>query len=169
MKFMISFIMFLVFFGCKERSSCEKIIVKKTLLDSAKEKSDTNYTKRYRSQEFATAEYFINHKDTTVCQVMKDSAGQVRQVIMVKKNTRFFTAEYYPNGQLKAELPLDKEGKYDGTGIFYYENGCVKSSGAFHHGLYAGEWKNYTDKQKLSSTDQYDPNGQLLKSLPAGN
>lgn len=154
-------------FSCKEKPVCEKITVDKARMDSAKEKSDTNYIKRYRSQEFVSAEYYINHKDTTVCQIIKDSAGQVRQVIMAKKNTRFFTAEYYPNGQLKADLPLDKEGKYDGTGIFYYENGCVKSTGAFHHGFYAGEWKNYTDKQKLSSTDQYDPNGQLLRSIPA--
>jgi antitoxin component YwqK of YwqJK toxin-antitoxin module len=98
---------------------------------------------------------------------MKDSAGIIRQIIIAKKNTRIFFGSYYKNGQLQADLPLDEFGQYHGTGIFYYENGSVQSSGSFNHGLKSGEWKVYDQKGKIMATDSFDKNGQLIpKQLP---
>jgi antitoxin component YwqK of YwqJK toxin-antitoxin module len=164
--FFYSCIIFLIY-SCGKKTHCKKISVNQSMLDSVQKKSDTSYTKRYRNQEFATAEYYINRKDTTVCQVMKDTAGQIRQIIMAKRQTRLITAEYYANGQLKAYLPLDREGRFEGTGEFYFENGCVKNNGIFRKGFYSGEWKNYDEKSRFVSTDQYDSNGQLVKNIPA--
>jgi antitoxin component YwqK of YwqJK toxin-antitoxin module len=97
---------------------------------------------------------------------MKDTTGRIRQIIMAKRQTRLFTAEYYDYGQLKAYLPLDAKGRFEGSSEFYFENGCVKSKGVFHQGFYSGEWKNYNEKGGLVSTDQYDSNGQLIKTTP---
>jgi len=155
----------LFFFGCNVKNSCQRITVDNGLLDSVKKKMDTSYSKAYRSQEFATAEYYINEKDSTVCQLMRDTANQIRQVIIAKKEKKIFTAEYYANGQLKARLPFDNSGNLNGEGEFYFETGCVKSKGVFHNGLYYGQWENYDQSGKHVSTDQYDINGQLIKTL----
>jgi antitoxin component YwqK of YwqJK toxin-antitoxin module len=153
--------------ACSEQTISKKevIHIKKEWLDSIIHTSDTSWIKPYRNNEFVSAEYFVNKKDSIVTQLMKDSAGTIRQVSIAKYDqVRLFFAEYYANGQLKAKLPLDGLGKNDGAGCYYYENGQIKSEGIFHHGLFAGQWKNYGEKGKLISTDEYDSNGQLLKS-----
>jgi len=154
-----------IFWSCRNNNVCSRLTVDDNLVDSVKKKSDTSYTKRYRNKEFAVAEYYINRKDTTVCQLMKDTTNQIRQIIITKNDVRLYTAEYYSNGQLKAHLPFDEAGKLKGEGEFYFENGCVKNKGAFNHGLYRGEWTNYNDKGQIISRDQYDSNGQLIKTI----
>ena len=156
-----------IFLSCRNNNVCSRLTVDDNLLDSVKKKSDTSYTKRYRNKEFAVAEYYINRKDTTVCQLMKDTTNQIRQIIIAKKDVKLYTAEYYSNGQLKAHLPLDEAGRVSGEGEFYFENGCVRSKGSFHHGLYYGEWKNYNETGETASRDEYDSNGQLIKTTPA--
>lgn len=156
-----------LFFSCSQNKS-EKHITKvdRKWLDSIKSKSDTSWIKKYRNKEFATAEYYIDKKDSIVTQVMKDTAGIVRQIITAKyDNIRLFFAEYYVNGQLQAKLPLDNNGKYNGKAEFYYENGNLKSSGIFMHGLYSGEWKNYDEEGRQISTDTYNSKGELVKTI----
>ena len=134
------------------------------MLDSAKQKADTSFSKKYRTEEFAQADYYVNRRDSTYCQIMKDTGGTIRQVIMAKKDIRFFTSEYFDNGQLKAKLPFDKNGKFDGQAEYYFENGCVRSSGSFVHGFFHGEWKNYDEHGNLISVDSYNDNGELINS-----
>jgi len=88
----------------------------------------------------------------------------VRQVIMARNNRRFFTAEYFDNGQLKARLPFDQNGKFDGAAEYYFENGCVMRSGNFVHGRFRGEWLNYDEGGNVVSIDTYDESGQLVSS-----
>lgn len=149
--------------SCASKNDVHKEVIKvdARLIDSIKNNSDTSYTKTYRSEEFATAEYFISQKTNTICQVMKDVNNNPRQIIITQKDIRKYFAEYYVNGQLKAKLFLDSSGKFNGPGKYYYENGIVKSEGNFNHGLFAGTWKNYDDKGKNISVDTYDHNGQL--------
>lgn len=157
-----------VVYGCTTQSASNREIIKpdKTWLDSIKNKSDTSWTKSYRNKEFATAEYYIDKKDSIVTQLMKDSAGTLRQINIAKYDmVKLFFGEYYANGQLKAKLPLDKIGRYDGQGKYYYENGRVKSEGAFVKGFFSGRWKNYNQKGELISIDEYDDNGQLMKTI----
>jgi antitoxin component YwqK of YwqJK toxin-antitoxin module len=165
MNFNFRFLVFLFFLSCNIKNKCERTTVDNTMLDSVKRKTDTSYTRRYRNQEFAMAEYYINKKDTTVCQVMKDTADQIRQIIIAKKDKKVFTAEYYSNGQLKAHLSFDSDGKLNGEGQFYFQSGCLKSKGLFRNGLYYSRWENYDQNEKHISTDEYDSSGQLVKTL----
>ena len=169
MRFFYSIIILLSICSCNENKPVKEIIkVNRTWLDSIKQKSDTSWVKPYRNQEFVTAEYFVNKKESIVTQIMKDASDTIRQINISKyDNILLFFAEYYPNGQLKAGLSLDKEGKYNGPGKFYYEDGTVKSSGIYHHGFYYGNWTNFGKDGKLSSTDIYDSTGQLVKSIQA--
>ena len=93
---------------------------------------------------------------------MKDSADSTRQIIIAKNNIRTFFAQYYTNGNLQADLPLDEFGQYHGTGIFYYEDGNLQSQGNFTHGIKTGPWKIYDEKGKLTATDDFDKNGQII-------
>ena len=93
---------------------------------------------------------------------MKDSAGIIRQIIIAKKEVRIFYGSYYKNGQLQASLPLDTFGQYHGRGSFYYEDGSLQSSGNYNHGFKAGAWQVYDVKGKVTATDSYDNNGNLI-------
>ena len=131
-------------------------------LDSIIKTSDSTYSKPYKRADFVTAVFYVNKKDSSVCQVMKDSADSIRQIIIAKNNVRTFYGQYYANGGLQAELPLDNFGQYHGTGTFYYEDGKVQSTGSYSHGLKNGEWKVYNEKGEVTATDTYDKNGQQI-------
>ena len=139
------------------------ITIEKAFLDSIIKITDTSYSKPYKRGAFYTAVYYLNKKDSSVCQIMKDSVGTIRQIIIAKKDIRTFFSQYYTNGQLQAELPLDEFGQYHGVAIFYYQDGLVQSNGDYVHGLKTGQWKNFNEKGKLISTDNYDKNGQLIR------
>lgn len=147
--------------GCAQQNSNSKKL-DKTWLDSIAKNSDSSYVKPYYRTDFVTAVYYVNKKDSTVCQVMKDSAGIIRQIVMAKKDVRTFFGSYYKNGRLQADLPLDEFGQYHGTGTFYFEDGSVQSSGNFNHGLKTGPWKIFDEKGKLIATDEFDKNGQII-------
>jgi len=137
--------------------------INRVWLDSIVQKSDSTYSKPYKRPDFVTAHYYIIKKDSTLCQVMKDSADSIRQIIIAKKNIRTFFSQYYSNGTLQADLPLDEFGQYHGTGTFYFEDGSVQSTGNFTHGFKTGPWKVYDEKGKLTATDNFDNNGQLIQ------
>ena len=151
--------------SCTEQNSNNKVSLKtfnRTWLDSIIKLSDSSYIKPYKRSDFVTAIFYINNKDSSICQVMKDSAGIIRQVIISQKNIRSFFGTYYKNGQVQADLPLDEFGQYHGTGIFYYEDGNLQSQGNFTHGIKTGPWKIYNEKGKLTATDEFDKNGQVI-------
>jgi len=155
------FVLGLFLFSCSQKSGNSKILVS-VFIDSIIKTSDSNYTKPYYRTDFVTATYYINKKDATICQMMKDSAGKIRQVIISKKDTRIFFGSYYKNGQLQADLPLDAFGQYHGTGKFFYEDGSLQSSGNYSHGFKTGEWRVYDKKGKITNTDSYDNNGNIM-------
>ena len=148
-------------FGCKLKNNNARLLPN-IFIDSIAKHSDSSYEKPYYRTDFVTATYYLNKKDSTLCQVMKDSAGLVRQVIITKKDIRTFFGSYYKNGRAQAELPLDEFGQYHGTGKFFYEDGSLQSSGTYTHGFKTGEWKVYDEKGKITATDSYDSNGNIL-------
>ncbi len=156
--FPITFLLLLV--SCAEKKSNNG--TNQSWLDSIIKNSDSSYTKPYNRTDFVTAVFYITKKDSSVCQLMKDSAGITRQIIIAKKGTRIFFGSYYKNGQLQASLPLDEFGQYHGTGIFYYEDGAVQSSGNYDHGFKTGPWKIYDEKGKLTATDEFNKNGEII-------
>jgi antitoxin component YwqK of YwqJK toxin-antitoxin module len=146
-------------------SSIEIIKPDKAFIDSIKQKSDTSWEKQYRNEEFATAQYFVDKKDSIVTQLMKDANDSTRQISIAKYDKiRLFFAEYYANGQIKATFLFDSLGKYNGPSRSYYQDGRIKSEGNYQHGLLSGSWKNYDENGKLKSTDEYDKNGQLTRT-----
>jgi antitoxin component YwqK of YwqJK toxin-antitoxin module len=155
----------IIIYSCKPAAGCKKIGVNEHLVDSIRKASDTNLVKTYRNAEFVAAEYFVNRRDSTIAQLMKDSSGQIRQMIITKKDTRTFFAEYYKNGQLKQQFSFDVKGKLNGYSEVYFENGCMRSKGYYQHGFYNGEWENFNQAGKLMSKDVYDTAGQLLKTV----
>lgn len=134
-------------------------------LNSLINNSDSSYSKPYKRTDFVTTFFYINKRDSSVCQVMKDSADHIRQILMVKKNIRTHFSEYFPNGQLISAIPLNELGQNDGVAIFYYENGTVKVKGIIKNGLYAGEWKNFDKQGKLTSISKYNANGNLTQTI----
>ena len=112
MKYFAVAILLLVINSCtNSKKQFVKTGIDQHFIDSVKASSDTFYIQPYRrNKDFITGEYFFNRKDTIVSQFMKDSAGMIRQIIIAKKNMiRLFFAEYYPNGQLKANIILMKK------------------------------------------------------------
>ncbi len=167
LKFMRSFLSWLVvcilIVSCKQQQqNGNSKILAGHFIDSVIKHSDSSYEKPYYRTDFVTAAYHVNTKDSTVCQLMKDSAGRIRQVIVARKGTRIFFALYYTNGQLQADLPLDAFGQYHGTGKFFYEDGSLQSSGNYTHGFKTGDWKVYDKKGNITATDSYDDNGNLI-------
>jgi antitoxin component YwqK of YwqJK toxin-antitoxin module len=163
MKIFIPVIAFCcLLFSCTQHDDTVKTRAKKTIdqrwLDSVvQQHSDSNYIKPYKRTDFVTATFYINKKDSSVCQVMKDSAA-------TKNDRRSFFAQYYANGQLQADLPLDEFGQNNGTATYYFENGNTQNTGVYKHGLKSGLWKNYDEKGQLVSTEEYDANGQHIKA-----
>ncbi len=147
----------------KKNASTAKKTINQQWLDSVIKKADSSYTKPYKRSDFVTAEFYCNREDSSVCQVMKDSTGSIRQVILAKKDTRTFFAQYYANGQVQADLPLDELGQYHGEAVYYYENGNKESCGVYRHGVKNGEWKNYDSKANLLSVEEYGQDGELIK------
>ena len=133
----------------------------KAWLDSIIKSSDSSYVKPYYRSDFVTAWYYINKKDSTLCQLMKDSTGIIRQIIVTKKDIRTYFASYYANGRLQVKLLMDEFGQYHGSATYYYKDGSIQSNGAYLHGLKTGQWKNFDTKNKLVSTDNYN-NGQAI-------
>ncbi len=148
-------------FSCKQNENVKNL--DKAWLDYIIRKSDSSYVKPYFRTDFVKACYYVNKKDSTLTQLMKDSADRVRQIIIMKNDVRLFYAQYFSNGNLQAQLPLDEFGQYHGTGIFYYENGEPQSTGNYNHGFKTGEWKVYDEKGKLTATDKFDEHGQLIQ------
>lgn len=147
--------------GCTHKNKNAQLLTN-GLIDSIEKHSDSSYQKPYYRTDFVTATYYLNKKDSTVCQVMKDSAGKIRQVIITKKDTRIFFGSYYKNSQLQADLPLDEFGQYHGTGKFFYEDGTLQSTGNYTHGFKTGDWKVYDEKGNETATDNFDANGNLI-------
>lgn len=153
--------------GCNDSSSNEPFIdnkLNKAWLNKIINKSDSSYTKPYYRSDFVTATYHINKKDSLLTQVMKDSAGNVKQVMIEKNKVRSFFAQYYINGQVMAILPVGKNGRFEGDAVFYCPAGKIKSKGKYVDGFYSGVWELYDEAGKLTVKETYDNNGQLINT-----
>lgn len=158
----------LLLISCRQpekAGSKNRVTVNQALLDSLKKESDSLYSKPYFASGFTRSEYIINKKDSSITQVMKDSSGMIRQVVITKNKIRIYTAQYYANGQLKGLYKLDKFGQYNGAAEEYFENGFVRESGYYTGGLRTGIWKMYDSGGMYISSTEYDKNGQAIKTF----
>ena len=149
----------------KKDAIAHVIKVDTAFLDSIRHNSDTGFTRIIGAGEFYSAEQYYTGRDSIVSKIMKDTAGHITGFVQFHKNVRTAYAEYYANGQLKAALLPDSEGRFDGQAVYYYEDGSIKSEGVYDKGFFSGTWKNYSAAGVLISTDEYDANGQLIRSV----
>jgi antitoxin component YwqK of YwqJK toxin-antitoxin module len=127
-------------------------------LDSIIKRSDTSYSKNYYRTDFVTAHYYISKKDSTLCQLMKDSAQRIRKVILTEKKIVKYSAQYYETGQLMEALSFDEKGRLSGNATTYFENGIIKTEGNYTGGLKTGMWKEF-DLYGNTKIIKYDSNG----------
>jgi len=66
---------------------------------------------------------------------------------------------------LIAQLPLDRFGQYNGASKYFFPNGFVESEGDYKSVLKTGGWKDFDINGKLISLNEYDSNGQAIKSM----
>lgn len=167
LSLLLSLSVFIVY-SCHDRANHDPLRDNKlnsAWLEDIISKSDSSYSKPYYRSDFSTAYYYINKKENSLCQVMKDTAERVRQIIIEKNNVRNFYAGFYANGQVMAILPMGSNGRYDGKSTFFYEDGTIKSKGIYRDGFNTGEWKLFDEKGTLKGKEVYDSNGQLLKTV----
>lgn len=170
MKFFkfLPILLFIASLGCKHSGNSDGPFIDNKLNNNWLEKiirnSDSTHTKPYFRKDFVTASYYIKKKDSTLCQVMRDSSEKVRQVIITKNDIRTFFSQYYPNGQAVFINHLKDDGKFEGDAVSYYQNGKVKSKGKYHDGLYSGVWEYYDENGRLIRKEGYDSNGQRIKT-----
>jgi antitoxin component YwqK of YwqJK toxin-antitoxin module len=156
------FVITCLFAACAQKNVNPKNL-RQAWLDSIIQESDSSFTRLHYREDLDKTVFYLNREDSTVTRLMKDSAGNTRQVIIMRKNTRILFAQYFPNGNIQADLPLDEFGQYHGTGNFYHENGKLQSTGEYNHGLKTGQWKVYDEAGRLLTTDSFDKDGQLIR------
>ncbi len=123
----------ILLFACTTKHN--KIVVSQSLLDSIKKVSDTSFSKKYRTDDFAKATYYINKNDSTVFQLMYNKDSLLTQLIGTKNGKKIIEQSFYNNGQLKAQLQFDSFGKKTGKAIYYYENGKIERTALFKDGV----------------------------------
>ncbi len=166
-SFIATCIFLFLLISCRQKKTTESAAAKKidlVWMDSIIKNSDSSYSRPYKRSDFVTAYYYTNTKSHTVCQVMKDAESSIRQIIISKNDKRIHYSQYYANGQLMAILPLDEYGQFNGKAVYYYSNGGKQSEGVYQHGFKLAKWKNFNDQGKLISEDEYNTNGQAIKT-----
>lgn len=158
-----SFSYFIISSGCSSGHTGHKQIDRQWL-DSIVKASDTSYTKNYYRTDFVKAEYIINKKDATVCQIMRDSANNIMQISVTRKDIRILFAQYYKSGRLKSDAGFDNKGQFHGITTDYFEDGRVQKTGSYRHGLKVGEWNYFDVNGHLISKEQYNDNGEVISS-----
>ena len=63
--------------------------------------------------------------------------------------------EHYKNGQLKHQIPLNKNGKRNGLGISYYESGKIMAKTDWKEGQLDGKKVFYHENGKLQQVSEY--------------
>ena len=143
-------------------SNIEIIKFNPKIIDSLKNSSDTMYTENFEEGDFRTIDYYITVEEDLVTKVLKDSMGNIVGLNKSRNGTVFFTAEYYPNGQLIGKTHF-VPGKIDGPATYFYPDGRVRSLGQWKEFKMYGIWKNYYDNGELKEIVEYDSTGNIVK------
>ena len=143
-----------------EFSPVEKITYDQKLIE-IKLMSDSTFLTYSNDSVIKYENYIINSQCNAFVSYRQDT---LLAIGIRKNNLNIFTAEYYPNHQIKGVLPVNLNGQFDGLSKYYHLNGRVKTIGNWQNNSRTGEWKNYSQKGSLISTDIYE-NGQLIETI----
>jgi len=155
----------LTLFSCKQKDISDVEVIKfdKKLIDSLQNASNTTYSVFIGQHDFYTEDFYVTKKDNIITKILKDSLGNVVGLNKSKSGVMFFSAEYYPNGQLKGKTQF-KPGTIDGPAIYYYSDGRIKSTGQWHNYAQSGTWKNYKKNGELEEVAYYDSSSNIIKT-----
>ena len=67
-----------------------------------------------------------------------------------KKDRKVFSAEFYPNSQLKGKVMHNEKGEIEGRVKYYYDDGRIKATGEFKSGKKVGTWEKFSENGYLS-------------------
>lgn len=146
----------------KDQSSIRVIKVPQSILDSLAANSDSMFTKVLGGTELYAFDQYIGKNVNNTAKVIKDTAGNVRVITIVRNNYRSFFQEYYANGQAKASYVLNDQGQFNGPATFYFEDGRIEGIGNFQQGFFSGKWKRYSPDGMLIKEEVYNADGQLI-------
>jgi len=134
---------------------------------------DSSFVENLDRSDYASISHYIVDSINENL-VFRDSMQRVVAIVKRERGTNYFTAEYYPNGQLKAKISNSSPGMVEGPAIHYYENGVVSLEGQWKNLKRVGEWKQYNDSGQLVSVETYNEAGwlekeELIDSLETSN
>ena len=134
---------------------------------------DSSFVENLDRSDYASISHYIVDSINENL-VFRDSMQRVVAIVKRERGKNYFTAEYYPNGQLKAKISNSSPGMVEGPAIHYYENGVVSLEGQWKNLKRVGEWKQYNDSGQLVSVETYNEAGwlekeELIDSLETSN
>lgn len=74
------------------------------------------------------------------------------ECISYYEREQVFTVMHYINGKVNGEV------------VSYYPNGKISKKGLYHNNLKYGIWDTFDEQEHTRSSDEYDQNGQIVKS-----
>lgn len=143
--------------GCtseNEKSEIEIIKYDPELLEEIQSNYDSTYTESPRRDDFWTIEHYLVSAEYENI-IFKDSLDNIVGIVKRQNGKNYFTAEYYPNGQLKGRINYSSPGIIDGPSKYYYPDGRISSEGLWKDFKKVGEWKNYHSDGQLETIDFY--------------
>ena len=164
-KHLLSGLLVITLFSCHRSTSSDIEVIRfdTRIIDTLKQRSDTTYTEVKGRKDYYTIDHYINRKNNTTAQILKDSLGHVVGFNESKNGEMLFSGEYYKNGQLMGKTQF-VAGKVDGQATYYYPDGRIRSVGQWRDYRQTGIWKNYNEQGTLEKIIYYDENGNVAKT-----
>ena len=159
MKF-LSVIITLLLFSChqQERSAIQIIKLDRNKIQHIINTSDKPIIDTPRRNDFYFIEHYTNKNDSSLTKILKDSLHNIIGITQTKNGTCTFSAEYYPNGQIKGVLTLNKNGEPEGPAKYFYADGRIRSSGNWKNDSQDGKWMEYDKDGNLIVEHDQNPN-----------
>ena len=146
----------------KERSEIEIIKYDKNIVKEIVSSYDSTYIENKHREDFWTIEHYLidSSKENLI---FRDSLKNVVGIVKRENGKNYYTAEYFPNGQLMGKIAYSFPGIIDGPATYYYEDGRIRSKGEWKEFKRIGEWKNFGSEGYLKSIEYYSDKGELIK------
>ena len=141
-----SLIIVLVLMSCNVNTK-SKIVVHKINRDSIYKIIMERYilinTDTPARHDFYYIYQYKNKGDSSIFKILEDSLHNIKGINISRNGINIFGAEYYANGQIKGDVPINKSGETEGLATYYYEDGRIRCKGYWKEYQQVGEWKYY--------------------------
>jgi antitoxin component YwqK of YwqJK toxin-antitoxin module len=163
--FKLLIVIYLSLSGCQSNnrennSGIEKKYLDMKLIKEIKENYDSCFFEKRNKGDFRIIEHYFTN-DSIEKKIIKDSNNIVVAISIEKNGKSVFVEEYYPNGQSKGSVSLNKQGDIDGKVQYYYQDGRIKLKGQYNNGNETGLWYGYDTSGNLKSVESYGREKQI--------